>query len=388
MKLLVTGFDGFQGHDLNSSWEMLRTIPTSYGEHQIVKVRVDVTWVGGGHQVLAAMREHQPDAVLSFGFSGANTFFRHESLGSNYGGNVPDNDRKMLLDLINTSPTAPIGAPSTVPASTAVSWSSAGPVEGRESENASDYICNHVAYLVGCAVAPGGEFAGKGFIFTHVPADSLDWRYSSSYKKQPIGDMARTAAAMIRGMFCDHLGVPEITDWGPVATAPDLGPQIAAPQATGYFNDRSNKSVRSIRVYASYTDGVHGIPQLSDFNFANTGSWPLKGQEGWHSNRRYFSTSNNGMTIKVSRESDGADVTAEKFGADSPEVAIHTWPQYYPGKLLVGAFSEAGYATNLVTDGPYIITLSGLDLLGNPFTTNMRVSYPDPTKAGTYELIT
>lgn len=388
MKLLVTGFDGFQGHDLNPSWEMLRSIPTSYGEHEIVKVRVDVTWVGGGHQVLEAMREHEPDAVLSFGLSGANTFFRHESVGVNFGGTGDDNNGQRLNNLIDKSPTAPIGAPSTVPASTAVSWSSAGPVEGEESVNASDYICNHAAYLVGRAVAPGGEFAGKKFIFTHIPADSLDWRYSASYRKKPIGDMARTAAAMIRGMFRDYLGVPEITDWGPVSTAPDLGPQIAEPPAKGYFNSVSNPDNRNFRVYASYTDGIYGVPQLSDFKFINSGSPSSLPWEGWTRDRRHFSTSNKGMTVKVTRESDGVDVTAEKFGAESPEVLIYTWPQYYPDKLLVGAYNEIGYDVNLTIGGPYIITMSGLDLLGNPFETNMRLSYPDPDKAGTYELIT
>lgn len=386
MKLLVTGFDGFQGHDLNPSWEMLRPIPTSYGEHQIVKVRVDTTWAGGGHQVLAAMREHQPDAVLSFGLSGDQTFFAHESVGVNFGGTTPDNDGIRLNDLIDKSPAAPIGGPPTVPPSTAVSWSSAGPVRGRQSASAGTYICNQAAYLVGRAVAPGGEFAGMPFIFTHVPADSLDWRYASKYQKQPIGDMARTAAVMIRGMFREHLGVPEITGWGPVATGPDLGPQIAAPPRTGYF-DPASKS--SLRAYASFTDGVHGVPQRSDFKFTNTGLAPTTDWEGWTATRRHFGTSNNGMTIKVSRESDGVDVTAENFGTESPEVAIFTWPQYYPDKLLVGVrnSSGSGYSMDFRTGGPYIITLSGLDLLGNPFETNMRLSYPE-SGAGTYELIT
>lgn len=385
MKLLVTGFDGFQGHDLNPSWEMLRTIPTSYGEHEIVKVRVDVTWAGGGHQILEAMREHQPDAVLSFGLSGNHANFGHESVGVNHGGTISDNDGVVLNDLIDTSPTAPIGATSTVPASTATSWTSASPVEGYGSSNAGDYICNQAAYLVGMAVTPGGEFAGMPFIFTHVPADSLDWRYSSSYQKSPIGDMARTAAAMIRGMFRDYLGVPEITDWGPVATVPDLGPHIADPPRTGYFD---TDYVPSIRPFASFTDGVHGVPQLSDFNFTNSGAAPTAGREGWSNNRRHFSTSNKGMTLKVARESDGVDVTTEKYGPESPEVVFYTWPRHYGDKLLVGVRSAFDYDMDFVTGGPYIITLSGLDLLGNPFETKMRLSYPDPYAPGTYELIT
>lgn len=384
MKLLVTGFDGFQGHDLNPSWEMLRSIPTSYGEHEIVKVRVDTTWAGGGHQILAAMRQHQPDAVLSFGLSGSHTNFKHETVGVNFGGTTPDNDGVVLNGLIDTSPTAPIGGPSTVSASTAISWSNAGPVKGAESASAGTYICNHASYLVGRAVAPGGEFAGTKFIFTHVPADSLDWRYSSAYKKQPVGDMARTAAAMIRGMFRDHLGVPEITGWGPVAVL-DIGPQLADPPWSGYFGPLSAKVGR---VFASFTDGVHGVPRLSDFNFTDTGYPPAKRWEGWAGNRRHYSTGNNGMTIKVTRETDGVDVTVEKFGSEIPELYIQTWPLHYPDKLLVIGRAESGYENDLRSGGPYIITLSGLDLLGNPFETNMRLSYPESNKAGTYELIT
>lgn len=388
MKLLVTGFDGFQGHDLNPSWEMLRSIPTSYGEHEIVKVRVDVTWAGGGHQILDAMRQHQPDAVLSFGLSGNHTVFRHETVGANFGGTFADTDGQVLNNLIDTSPTAPIGGPPTVAASTAISWSDSGPVKGQESVSAGDYICNQAAYLVGCAVAPGGEFAGKKFIFTHVPADSLDWRYGSHYSKRPIGDMARTAAAMIRGMFRDHLDVSENPDWGPVSAVPDLGPQIANPPASGYFGPVSDPNRRSSRIVASFTDGVHGIPQSSDFNFTDSGYIPSQLWEGWEVGRRFYSTSNKGMTFKVTRESDGVDVTAEKHGSESPGVVIYTWPSYYPGKLLVAPYIERGYDGDLMTGGPYILTLSGLNLLGDPFEVNMRLSYPDPTKAGTYELIT
>lgn len=384
MKLLITGFDGFDGHDLNPSWEMLRPIPTSYGEHEIIKVRVDVTWEGGGYQVLEAMREHQPDAVLSFGFSGGNNYFRHESLGANVGGNYPDNNGVVLDNLIDTSPTAPIGAPSTVSASTAVSWSSDCPVPpAQESTNAGDYLCNQAAYLVGCAVAPGGEFAGKKFIFTHVPADSLDWRYSGYYKLS-IGAMADITAAMIRGMFRDYLGVPEITDWGPVATGPDLGPHIAEPPRANYFDPLNGRYVRAV---ASYTDGVHGVPQRSDFYFSAREHPPHYDWEGWDSSRRYFSTRNKGMKVKVTRESDGVDVTAEKFGSDSPSVVTFTYSTRDPDKLMVGVINDNGSTADLRSGGPYIITVSGLDLMGEPFEVNMRLSYPE-SGAGTYELIT
>lgn len=383
MKILVTGFNGFSGHDLNPSWEMLRPIPETYGEHQIIKRQVRTEYADSGLGVLAAMREHQPDLVICFGLRGSRGTFDVESVGCNYGGTFADNAGVVKDGFLDPSASAPVGAVPTINPDLAAGWLSDAPIPSGVSTTAGDYLCNQLLYTVGRACATGGEFAGTPFVFTHVMADEYDTQFGVSYRKRSISDLAQSAAAMIRGAARDVLGVPVVEGWGPVAPPVGVGPQIANPPRS-YFHQSTSTGDFIVRVFAALDGDAHGLPTVDDFPEGQYIYPESLSSVGWDEDKTVFSAVGR-LSFRVVRESDGQEVSLTP-GPGLSEVGLFLgrWDQYYPGKLLI--FAQIKPSESDWSQEPHIIEISGEDTLGSPFTTRMRVSFEggDP---GTYTVI-
>jgi len=70
MKILVTGFDLFNGEPTNPSIEAVKRLPDTIADAEIVKVTVPTIFVRSAALVRQAILDEQPDVVLSIGQAG------------------------------------------------------------------------------------------------------------------------------------------------------------------------------------------------------------------------------------------------------------------------------------------------------------------------------
>ena len=70
MKILVTGFDPFDGETVNPSYEAVKLLPDTIAGAQIIKLQVPTRFALSGTVLEAAVNEHRPDAVICVGQAG------------------------------------------------------------------------------------------------------------------------------------------------------------------------------------------------------------------------------------------------------------------------------------------------------------------------------
>lgn len=208
MKILLTGFEGFQGHDRNPSWEMLQHIPDSYGDVEIVKAQIPVEWEGTKTAFEAAVRREKPDVVLSYGLSGMLSSLKCEEYAWNYQMGV---DNRHVRKNGIADPNSRVGVHASITPQQSMGWLKSGPMSAVASIDAGSYLCEYVLYLAGCLAAEDGlDF---DFAFTHVPARDDDPQFGSTYKKAPFADMQRAAELMVEGAAVDILGAEKLPNW-------------------------------------------------------------------------------------------------------------------------------------------------------------------------------
>ena len=69
-RLLVTGFDPFNGANINPSWEAVRRLPDTIGEWTLTKLEVPTAYGLAGQAVLTVAQTICPDAILCVGQAG------------------------------------------------------------------------------------------------------------------------------------------------------------------------------------------------------------------------------------------------------------------------------------------------------------------------------
>jgi pyroglutamyl-peptidase len=76
MKILVTGFNPFDGEPINPSWEAVRRLPDTVERAEIIKVQIPTSFGRSADVVRAAILEHDSDVVVSVGQAGGQ--FAHQ----------------------------------------------------------------------------------------------------------------------------------------------------------------------------------------------------------------------------------------------------------------------------------------------------------------------
>ena len=181
--ILVSGFDGFAGHDRNPSWEAIKNLPATYGTVKIVTVKLPVEYDTAASVLQAKVREVNPDAIVSFGLAGGESYLRVEQRGYNYRGGIADNAGKTPKGLILATEAATVGSVATIDPQRVVAWATPGKIEAQVSTNAGDYICNEIAYTTPQA------FPHIPFVFIHTMALLGDAQYAATYKKVALEDL-------------------------------------------------------------------------------------------------------------------------------------------------------------------------------------------------------
>ena len=92
-KILVTGFEPFDGEKTNPSWEVVNALPRVIAGHAVVRECIPVSFRRGPAAVLEAIQRENPSIVLCVGQAGCRAKVTPEFVGINYAdARIPDND--------------------------------------------------------------------------------------------------------------------------------------------------------------------------------------------------------------------------------------------------------------------------------------------------------
>ena len=83
MTILFTGFDPFGGESINPAWEAVKMLPDRIENITIVKRQIPTIFGKAGEEVIKAISETQPDAVICVGQAGGSPGIRLERIAVN-----------------------------------------------------------------------------------------------------------------------------------------------------------------------------------------------------------------------------------------------------------------------------------------------------------------
>ena len=164
-KLLITGFDPFDGATVNPSWEAVKLLPDKIGEYELHKLQIPTVFGLAPKTVLEKAAEIQPDVIISVGQAGTRAAVTPERIGINVrDARITDNAGVSPKDE-PIVPGGPDGLFSTLPVKAMIAAISEAGLPGAISNTAGTFVCNDVLYSL------LHHFAGTnvrcGFI--HVP---------------------------------------------------------------------------------------------------------------------------------------------------------------------------------------------------------------------------
>ena len=142
MKILITGFDPFDGAEINPSWEAVKRICAVPKNVEIKRLLLPTVYSGTIALLKDAMTEFAPDAVLGFGFAGSRKEITIERLAVNLAdARIPDNSGAQPIDepLFSDGPSAYF---STLPVKSLTQAINDAGLQASLSMTAGLFVCN------------------------------------------------------------------------------------------------------------------------------------------------------------------------------------------------------------------------------------------------------
>ena len=147
-KLLITGFDPFNGQSVNPSWEAVRRLPDVVGEYELCKLRIPTAYMSAPGIVLEKAEQLQPDVILSIGQAGGRDAVTPERIAVNIrDARIADN-AGLILSGDRIDPNGPAAYFSTVPVEAMAEAIRAASMPARVSNTAGTFVCNDVLYTL------------------------------------------------------------------------------------------------------------------------------------------------------------------------------------------------------------------------------------------------
>lgn len=145
-RLLITGFDPFDGCSLNPSWEAVRLLPDRIGEYELCKLPLPTIYAEAPSILLKKAEEIQPDAIISVGLAGGRDAVTPERIAVNIrDARIPDN-AGTFRDGQRIAPEGPAAYFSTLPVEPMAEAIRAAGIPGAVSNTAGTFVCNDVLY--------------------------------------------------------------------------------------------------------------------------------------------------------------------------------------------------------------------------------------------------
>ncbi|MFH9350020.1 pyroglutamyl-peptidase I [Kitasatospora sp. NPDC017646] len=168
-RVLLTGFEPFDGADVNPSWEVARRVADTPPEGlSVTAVRLSCVFGQAAEELRTAVREFTPDLVVCLGQAAGRPDITVERVAINVDdARIPDNAGRQPVDQ-PVVPDGPAAYFSTLPVKACVAAAREAGVPASLSHTAGTFVCNHVFYALMHLLATQHPSARGGFV--HIPA--------------------------------------------------------------------------------------------------------------------------------------------------------------------------------------------------------------------------
>jgi pyroglutamyl-peptidase len=197
MRILVTGFEPFDGRNVNPSQQIVAALarrPEGERRATLVTETLPCEFGAAGERLVTLIRELRPDAVVSVGLAASASAIRLERFALNLNDSArPDNGGDLATGR-PIDPAGPIGYWSTLPLDAILAALRARDIPAIISNHAGAYVCNHVFYTARREIERLGSDIAAGFV--HVPL--LD----EQERSLPPGAATLSLATMVEALEC------------------------------------------------------------------------------------------------------------------------------------------------------------------------------------------
>ncbi|WP_033347235.1 pyroglutamyl-peptidase I [Kitasatospora aureofaciens] len=168
-RVLITGFEPFDGADVNPSWEVARLVADTPPDGLLVTpIRLSCVFGQAAEELRAAIREFTPDLVVCLGQAAGRPDVTVERVAINVDdARIPDNAGRQPVDQ-PVAPGGPAAYFSTLPVKACVAAVRQAGVPASLSHTAGTFVCNHVFYALMHLLATELPTVRGGFV--HIPA--------------------------------------------------------------------------------------------------------------------------------------------------------------------------------------------------------------------------
>ena len=168
--VLLTGFEPFDGEQINPSWETVRRLDGARIQGGLVHARQLPCRFGESLRVLhLAIRELDPDLIICVGQAGGRAAVTPERVAINVDdARITDNAGRKLIDRAIVLG-GPVGYWSTLPIKAIVARVTSQGIPAAVSQTAGTFVCNHVFYGLMHALAATRRRPRPRGGFIHIP---------------------------------------------------------------------------------------------------------------------------------------------------------------------------------------------------------------------------
>ena len=171
MKILVTGFEPFDGGKINPSWEAVSALKAPEGT-ELLKLQLPVVYGKAAAILKETMKKELPGAVICVGLAEGRPEITPERVAVNCRDEtIPDNDGFFPHD----EPVDPAGEPAyftRLPIHQITEKIRKAGLPAKISNSAGVYVCNDLMYGLLQAIADEPVFRDVAGGFIHVPAST------------------------------------------------------------------------------------------------------------------------------------------------------------------------------------------------------------------------
>lgn len=188
-KLLITGFEPFDGETINPSWEAVSGLPSEIGGYTLTKLLIPVVFGVAADKVIRVAEKLSPDVILCIGQAGGRDAITPELVGINLRyASIPDNEGNQPKD----EPIIPGGENacfSSLPVRKIAEAIKAAGSSSHVSYSAGAYVCNDVLYTL----LAHYRHTDTGVGFIHIPYSDEQGKSPS----MPLSDMVKALTVAI-----------------------------------------------------------------------------------------------------------------------------------------------------------------------------------------------
>lgn len=196
MRILVTGFDPFDGESCNPSWDAVSQLSEQIAGAEIVTKCVPTEFRRATAEVSEAIDELAPDAVVLVGQAGGRADVTPERVAINLeDARIPDNAGAQPID-VPVADDGPAAYFSTLPVKAMVAAIRDTGLPAYLSNSAGTFVCNDLMYGVLHHLAVTGRTAVRAG-FVHVPFVPEQAARHEGAASLPLDDIVRALTAAI-----------------------------------------------------------------------------------------------------------------------------------------------------------------------------------------------